>query len=134
MPLRQFARFRGFTLIELLIAMVVVSVLLAVALPSYRSQARKSTRAEAQAYMMAVAARQQQFLVDTRAFATLGDVGVAQPANVTKGYTLTLTQEAGPPPGFQLTATPLGDQAYDPCGTLVIDQNGTRTATTTGCW
>lgn len=38
---------RGFTTIELLIALVILGVLMAVALPSYQSSLRKSRRAEA---------------------------------------------------------------------------------------
>jgi type IV pilus assembly protein PilE len=124
---------RGFTLIELMITVAVVAILAAVALPNYREHIRKSRRAEAQSFMMAVAARQQQFMVDTRAFAaTVDAVGIPVPANVSAAYTATM-----PAPGtstFTLTLTPNADQASDKCGTLSIDQNGTKTAAMTGCW
>src|SRR6187549_4261282 len=82
------ARARGFTLIEVIIAMAIVAILVAVALPAYRDHMRKSRRAEAQAYLMAVASRQQQFLLDTRAYVTdPNTVGIAQPANVMAAYT-----------------------------------------------
>lgn len=124
---------RGFTLIELMITVAIVAILAAIAYPGYQDHLRKSRRAEAQAFMMAVAARQQQFMVDTRAFAaTVAAVGIPVPSNVSAGYTVSM-----PAPGtstFTLTLTPTALQAAEKCGTLSIDQNGTKTAATSGCW
>ena len=125
----------GFTLIEMMIVVAVVAILAAVALPSYREYIKKSTRAEAQAYLMAVASRQQQFLLDTRAFAALSvSAVVAVPRNVAAAYVVTMATLPGPPPTFTLTATPMPVQASDKCGTLTIDQTGTQTAAVPGCW
>lgn len=125
----------GFTLIELMIAVVIVAILAAVALPSYREQVRRSTRAEAQSYMMAVASRQQQFLTDTRAYAALlTTVGVAVPANVDAAYTADLPTPGTSPPTFTLTLTPKGNQVGEACGTLSINHAGVKTAAKTGCW
>lgn len=126
---------RGFTLIELMIAVAIVAILVAVALPSYQEHVRKSRRAEAQSFLMAVAARQQQFLVDTRAYSgSLADIGVPLPDNVAAAYDITPTATAGPPPAFSITATPKSGQASERCGTLSIDQAGTKTAAVSGCW
>jgi type IV pilus assembly protein PilE len=125
----------GFTLIELMIATAVVAVLAAVALPSYRAHFRKSMRAEAQVYLLSVASREQQFLVDTRSYsASLADIGVAMPDNVARAYNVVLDAPASVPPGFSLTATPKPDQSSERCGTLSIDQNGTKIAAAGGCW
>ena len=125
----------GLTLTELMIVLVVVSILAAVALPSYREYARRSVRAEAQAYMQAVAARQQQFLVDTRLYAaTLADLGIPAPDRVLEAYQFELQLLAGPPQAWVLTATPTGDQAGEACGTLSVDQSGARTAARGNCW
>ena len=131
------ARARGFTLIEVIIAMAIVAILVAVALPSYRDHMRKSRRAEAQAYLMAVASRQQQFLLDTRGYAaTLATVAIAAPANVAGAYDLALASAGGPPPTFRITATPKAttDQVSERCGTLAIDQTGAKTAALSTCW
>jgi type IV pilus assembly protein PilE len=56
---------------------------------------RKSRRAEAQSFLMAVAARQQQFLVDTRGYAgALTTIGVPTPNNVAAAHDLTLATTA----------------------------------------
>ena len=131
------ARARGFTLIEVIIAMAIVAILVAVALPAYRDHMRKSRRAEAQAYLMAVASRQQQFLLDTRGYApNIATIGLSAPANVAAAYDVAVAAVAGPPPTFRLTATPKAttDQVYERCGTLAIDQTGAKTAALGTCW
>jgi len=128
---------RGFTLVELVITVAIVAILVAVALPSYRDHVRKTRRAEAQAYLMAIAGRQQQFLVDTRAYAAaLTTINIPQPANVAASYDVTLVAAGGPPPTFVLTAAPKSgtDQTLERCGTLSIDQTGAKTATLSSCW
>ena len=131
------ARARGFTLIEVVITVAIVAILAAVALPTYRDHMRKSRRAEAQAYLMAVASRQQQFLLDTRGYAaTLAIVGIAAPSNVAASYDLAVATAAGPPPTFRLTATPKAatDQVHERCGWLAIDQSGAKTSALGNCW
>ncbi|MEO5845968.1 MAG: type IV pilin protein [Caldimonas sp.] len=131
------AKTRGFTLVEVIITVAIVAILAAVALPTYREHVRKSRRAEAQAYLMAVASRQQQFLLDTRGYAaTLTTVGLAAPANVAAAYDLAVAAAAGPPPTFRISAVPKAttDQTYERCGTLAIDQNGAKSAAYASCW
>ncbi len=125
----------GFTLIELMVAVAIVAILAAVALPAYQSYLRKSYRAEAQAYLMAVSVRQQQFLIDTGAYSnSLTTIGVPTPSNVSTAYDLTLTAPAATPPTFTVTATPKQIQSSEACGTLSINQTGTKTAAVSGCW
>ena len=134
MPFQR--RSRGFTLIEMLIVVALVAILAAVAIPSYREYIKKSRRAEAQSYLLSIAARQQQFLVDTRAYATLATLTAAlpTPANVSAAYTVTMPDPAGTPPTFTVTAAPKTDQASEKCGTLTINETGTKTAAVSGCW
>ena len=124
---------RGFTPVELVVVVAVVAILAAVALPTYRGYVNKSRRSEAQSYLMAVAARQQQCLLDTRAYtATLADIDVPVPGSIdippfTKAnpaYRATMTIVAGPPPTLTVTATPAGDQSSEKCGELSINQTG----------
>lgn len=126
---------RGFTLIELMIAVAIVAILAVVAYPSYQEHVRRSNRAAAQSVMLDIAARQHQHLLDTRSYAdSLGTLGVTVPADVTRHYTIATVQEAGPPPGFRVTATPTGAQARDRCGTLGVDRAGQKTAASADCW
>jgi type IV pilus assembly protein PilE len=126
-------RNRGFTLIEIMIAIVIVAILTAIALPAYTNQLRKSSRAEALSFLTTVAGNEQQYLLNRRAYAsTLGDLKVAAPADLNGKYAFTVAAAAGPPPTFTLTATAIGAQANDACPTLVIDNAGNRTPP--ACW
>lgn len=143
MPARTGRPDAGFTLIELMITVAVVAILAAVAYPSYTDYIRRSHRADAQSFLQEVAARQQQFLLDRRSYATgvtttpaANGLGMTIPANVAAKYTIALnTDNAARPPVFIATATPVGGQAADVCKVLGINQAGTKTKTGTGsCW
>jgi type IV pilus assembly protein PilE len=123
----------GFTLLEVLIAIVVVGILAAIALPSYSAHLRKSARSEAQGILTDGASRQQQFLVDRRRYAgTMAALGVTPPSDLATKYTFAIAAVDGPPPTFTLTATATGDQAHDKCPVLTIDNAGNRTPAE--CW
>jgi type IV pilus assembly protein PilE len=119
--------FCGFTLIELLIVVAVVAILAAIAYPSYQAQIRKGHRAAAQSYLMDLAQREAQYLLDARAYApTEAALNYATtPADVAPYYTISITAPVVAPPAFTITATPIGVQAAD--GALTIDNQGTKT-------
>ncbi len=124
---------RGFTLIELMIALVIVAVLAAIALPAYQAQLRKSARAEAQSFLTDMASRQQQYLTDKRAYAgSVAALNMAAPGSLDGKFTFAVSAPAGISPTFTLTATATGTQARDACPVLTIDNAGTRTPAT--CW
>lgn len=127
----------GFTLIELMIAVVVAGILAAVAIPSYQNHVRKGRRAAAQAYLMDLAQKQQQYFVDSRAYASgAAALGYAStPSDVAPHYTVTITVDGGPPPGFSLQAAPIGSQTSDSCGTLTLTSTGAKVSSSgSNCW
>lgn len=117
---------KGFSLVELMIVVVIVGILAAVAFPSYQSYLVKSNRAAAQAFMVDVASRQKQYLLDARVYAAdLATLGVTAPTDVSDHYTISVSVPAGTPPSFTITATPTSArQTAD--GALTLDSDGTK--------
>lgn len=131
-------RNRGFTLIELMIAVVVVAILAAIAYPAYQKHLAKGRRAAAQAHLMDIAQREQQYFLDQRSYAPdVATLNLPMPSEVVGYYqnpvTITTTQT---PPGFVASAVPIGTQASNNEPTLSIDQSGAKTPTGTayGAW
>lgn len=121
-------RQNGFTLIELMITVAVVAILAAVAYPSYTQYVVRGHRAAAQAQMMDIANRQQQFLLANRAYAsktTLEDSGYALPSEIVGKYTYDITLGTGTVPSFTIIFTATGSQTSD--GKLSLNSEGVKT-------
>ena len=120
-------RVAGFTLIELIVVVAVIGVLAAIALPSYQSYVSKGRRAAAQAQMMDIANRQQQFLMANRAYAdttALAASGYTLPSDVSPYYSYAVTVGSTNPPSFTITFTAIGAQASD--GALTLNSQGAK--------
>lgn len=134
----------GFTLIELMITVAIIGILSAIAYPSYTQYVVKSNRAAAQGFMMTVASKQEQYMLDARAYAadmaTLGFPASSIPTEVSKNYNITVGNIAATPPSYTVTATPIGSQLSrdTKCGALTLDQAGTKgeggSGTVADCW
>ena len=117
----------GFTLIELMIALAIVAILAAVGYPSYTSHVKKSNRRAAQAQMLDIANREQQFLLANRAYATKAQLttsGYNLPTDLASRYDYDITVGSGTVPSFTITFTATGNQASD--GNLTFNSDGVK--------
>lgn len=125
-------RARGFTLIEVMVVVVIIAILAAIALPSYNSYLRKGRRADAQAALTDIASRQQQYLMDARAYAdSTGTLNYTPQTSVSDWYAIAITT-AGPPPAFTVTATPIAGKDQEKDGVLTLTSTGEKKRTLGG--
>jgi len=120
----------GFTLVELMIVVVIVGVLLLIALPGYQEHVRRGHRAAAQAEMLDIANRQQQFLLANRTYmdvTTLEANGYTLPGEVSAHYTYAIALGTAVIPSYTMTFTATGNQVKD--GNLTIDNAGVKLPT-----
>lgn len=130
----------GFTLIELVIVMAIVAMLTAVSYPSYIEHVKKGSRAQAQAFLMDVAQRQQGYLIVHRDYArSLSQLGFADStgslsvgsdlgslADTYDVAGLNMNVLSGPPPSFNLTLLPHADSHQSDDGSLCLANSGAR--------
>ncbi len=115
----------GVTLIELLVVLVIVGILAAVAIPGYRDSVRKSHRRAAQAAMLDIANREEQYFVAQREYAAdPTELGYTLPPEVGARYDVDISLDAGPPPGFTIDFTAKGQQLAD--GDLALTSEGVK--------
>ena len=140
---------KGFTLIELMIAIAILGILLAIAVPTYSKYIRESRRAQAQSEMLQMRIGMEKWRANKASYrsdATASAVGTATtntPANA--GFTgtndyYTYTIAAGNNT-YTITAAAVGGKSQTAdvtgggvsCTPMTLDQNGGK-GTKAACW
>lgn len=112
---------RGFTLIELLIAVLIVGILAAVALPAYQDFVQSGRRADARNALMDLQVKQERYRSNNLTYGSLAQLTAAYGVSSTSEsgyYTLAIPANSGS--SYSATATPTGSQADDDCGTFAL--------------
>ena len=127
---------KGFTLIEMVIALACVALLASLAWPSYQSLILRSQRAQARASLLQAAHWLERAASANGSYPLTADV----PASVLQidgqRYKMSVTSTAQ---SYTLSATPVGTQTADACGTLTVNHLGVRSVkgasqTAAQCW
>lgn len=133
----------GFTLIEVMIVAAIISILAAIAYPSYQEHVRKARRADAQAALMELAQFMERHYTANGRYLTEANEAPGLPFTeapkdgtakfYTLGYTATPTASA-----YTLQAAPKNAMANDNCGTLTLAHTGAKGQkagmTLADCW
>jgi type IV pilus assembly protein PilE len=151
MPLQPEAScFRGFTLVELLVVVVIATILVSIAVPSYMTQIRQSRRTEAKTAILDLSGREERYLSTnpagyTNTPALLGYAGFGVGNPIGSGYYyLTVCSPAtatcvpglnmpNPPaaPSYTIVASPVPGQSQVKdlqCQLFAVDSAGQQYA------
>lgn len=137
-------RARGFTLIELMIALGVMAILAAIAIPQYNRYGFRARRADGQKLLMAIANAEERYYAQQNKYADLKTIGFSTTTTATSdsGYyaaTVTVSDvNKFAAQAFLATAVPGGAQQKDVCANLTLTNTGVKAPlniTSNGsCW
>jgi type IV pilus assembly protein PilE len=127
-------RINGFSLIELMVAVVIVGILAAIAMPSYSNYVIRGSRAAAQTELLELASLQEKIYLNSNAYATsvtaayngtsAGGLGKTSGKTSDGKYNITFTGTPGQI--YTIQATPVAGSQQADNGCLTIQENGMR--------
>ena len=151
----------GFTLVELMTSVLVLTILAAIAIPTYSNQIRKSRRSEAKSALLDLAGREERYMATNGVYtSTPAALGYGTFTNIGSGYyTLAVSVNPATAPNatstgsaatYTLTATVTttnGQNKDTSCQTFMLNSQGQQLSyssanvsgwvtanLTTGCW
>ncbi|MBS0230394.1 MAG: prepilin-type N-terminal cleavage/methylation domain-containing protein [Proteobacteria bacterium] len=121
----------GFTLIELMVVVAIMGILAAIAYPSYVDHVRKTRRTAGEACALAAAQQMERYYTAKLTYDP-GPASFTCDPDATKYYSVASSNLGAKT--YTITITPIGQQAGDSCGSMTVDQAGTKSPATAGCW
>ena len=135
---------KGFSLLELIVAVAIVGILAAIALPSYHQYIVRASREAAQIELLDLATLQEKIYLNSNAYATrittayngtaAGGLGKSSGKTNDGKYALTINPNTGTSQTYTITATPVPGQGQTGDGDMTINQDGQRAWKTTYTW
>jgi type IV pilus assembly protein PilE len=129
---------RGVTLLELMIVVVIISILTAIAYPSYRQYVARAKRNEAKAGLLQIATLPERFYLQNNSYTTdLTNLGFALAANApSESGTYVFNVTAANANTFAADAAYQGsDRELTTCASFTINGQQTKGSTPyTDCW
>jgi type IV pilus assembly protein PilE len=119
-------RICGFSLIELLVAVAIVAILAAVAIPGYRDYVLRGKLTEAYTTLSATRVQLEQFYQDRRAYNGACTNGTVSPPPTGRYFTYACTLNDQT---YSVTATGVTAQGVSSQFVFDVDQNNTRRTT-----
>lgn len=113
---------KGFTLIELMVVVTIIGILAAIAYPSYIEYIQRAYRAEGQALLTDLAARQERYYAQNNAYIDdITQLGLSDANSATHKYAIHIVLEDG---SYTLTAQQQFNDSQ--CGNLTLNGLGVK--------